>query len=901
MTEAIRDSTSYINPSILKLKNPKEIYSMFIPLGENSIINLVEIFRSRDDINIIDTDLYYTVTVKYQDYKISFYSRGIILVEKFSNIHNLERLISQIEETSAQIPALIKDLVTKYHLSLVEVYDDFISIPVHKSIIIDNFDMVSQNIEGGSRIDEKEPFLQELAKYPVVKNFIGEARSISHRHYEDVIIGINGAIIRSEDINVLLSYHEYVRSLHLFLAKYNLEIESAWNSLNDCDTLIDEFEEYLEKKEKYDIDDEETFFTEGRRNTLYKTKSYVFQGLKYGDNFIVLTQFIEDSIKFTKEKYAEDKEAERIKENSFHITKILQVLFDRTKHLKILSESFNARGTTLRSRLELYDSEIASEKIASLENGWTRSVTAEHELPELQIELDAVEVVNPEIHCSLYIPLGENGIIHLVDDFRRRDDVKILNTDLYYHVETKCDCHDYIFSFYSRGLITVSKKLDDSNLSTLIDKTESLTTEIPTHLKKLIPKYHLSLVEVLGEIKTLPIHKTIIINKYKDIPKSIETKEFLKAIAENPKVKSFIDIPRSIDSRTYEDVIIGTSGSILRSDDLETFISYHAYNRSLHLFLANYNDLIEHIWNDLNDCNNLVDEFEEYMQLEKRTRDIEKSAFISSEQREKLIETRFHVIHEIKNIDQFLVISIFIEKSIQFSIEKFTELLESGKIRKNAFHIRKVLRTLQDRAEHLKIVSESFISRSNTLVTRLGLYDAEMTFATQQRAEKVANLESSWKRTFTHGLEPVKVQVDSETVFIKNPGIVCSLYIPLGENGIIRLVDNFQSRDDLKIIDTDLYYHIDIEYRKYEISFYSRGLVTIKANFVDKLLLELIENSENIVQEIPNILKNLLTEYNLSLINILGDIKFIPVHKTILIGHFSQRDDPTFRLDKDKN
>ena len=96
------------------------------------------------------------------------------------------------------------------------------------------------------------------------------------------------------------------------------------------------------------------------------------------------------------------------------------------------------------------------------------------------------------------------------------------------------------------------------------------------------------------------------------------------------------------------------------------------------------------------------------------------------------------MIQGIKNINNFIVVTSFIEESIEFTIDKYSQVLESDGVKANSFHIRKVLRTLQDRAKHLKIVSENFATQGNTLVSRLDLYDSEIAFEIQQKIEKLA-------------------------------------------------------------------------------------------------------------------------------------------------------------------
>lgn len=502
-----------------------------------------------------------------------------------------------------------------------------------------------------------------------------------------------------------------------------------------------------------------------------------------------------------------------------------------------------------------------------------------------QSDLSQLPVSDPEVLCSLYIPLGENAIIQLVDDFQKREDTKVLTTDLYYHVEIECACHGYRFEFYSRGLVTVSSKFEKCKISELIHESKTLIQAIPSHLKQLITDYHLSLIEVLGEIKTLPIHTTIIISDFESV--QMDRKEFLKKLASSPQVNEFIGIPRSINSRPYEDVLIGTKGSILRSEDIEIFRSYHAYNRALHLFFTTYNRLTEHVWRELNECDELVNEFDAYLKLDDQSLSKVSNELLSTERRLKLSKTRFHVIHEIKNMDHFLTLTSFVENSIEFTIDKFNGLVNTQQIRENSFHIRKVLKTLEDRAQHLKIVSKGFISRARTLVTRLELYDAEITHDIQQRAEKIAFLENSWRRTYSFGLAPVEIQVAATEIYLQSPSIIYSLFIPLGENGIIRLVDRLKARKNLEIIGTDLYYHLNIRDGDLEISFYSRGLITVKADFKDIKLAQLFRESATLLTTIPTVLERLLTRYHRSLTEVLGNIEAVPIHKTIILGNFS--------------
>ncbi|MFW9929621.1 MAG: hypothetical protein ACFFD1_09535, partial [Candidatus Thorarchaeota archaeon] len=179
-----------------------------------------------------------------------------------------------------------------------------------------------------------------------------------------------------------------------------------------------------------------------------------------------------------------------------------------------------------------------------------------------------------------------------------------------------------------------------------------------------------------------------------------------------------------------------------RSEQFDVISSYHNYNRALHLFLEKYNLETEKVWNTLNDCEDLVLQFENFMsrdQNQKKSEKKQKEQLLLNEgTRKNLQKTRLFVINGIKNIENYIVLTKYIEDSIEFSIGKYTELLEEGVVKQNSFHIRRVLRTLKDRTEHLKIISESFTSRGENLMSRLELYDSEIAFETQQKIEKVA-------------------------------------------------------------------------------------------------------------------------------------------------------------------
>ncbi|MHA1984173.1 MAG: hypothetical protein ACW967_07440, partial [Candidatus Hodarchaeales archaeon] len=233
------------------INNPRKVFSLFIPLGENNIIQLVDNFRARNDITILETDLYYNIKIEFQDFIITFYSRGLVTFERESEAEKLAELISNVEEKAKQVPLIISSLLTEYQITLLSIFGGIGAIPVHKTIVIDKFDKIEceadfqkQQIDIRSLSEnDKDNLLEIIANNEIVLNFIGDPRSVDHRPHEDIIIGTKGSIVRSEDINELLSYHSYNRSLHLFLTKYNHEIENEWSYLNECDEMINKFEE----------------------------------------------------------------------------------------------------------------------------------------------------------------------------------------------------------------------------------------------------------------------------------------------------------------------------------------------------------------------------------------------------------------------------------------------------------------------------------------------------------------------------------------------------------------------------------------------------------------------------------------------------------------------------------
>ncbi len=108
-----------------------------------------------------------------------------------------------------------------------------------------------------------------------------------------------------------------------------------------------------------------------------------------------------------------------------------------------------------------------------------------------------------------------------------------------------------------------------------------------------------------------------------------------------------------------------------------------------------------------------------------------------SNRRKSLRVTRNAVIEGVKYTDSFIALVSFIEGSIEFTIDKFSAVLEEG-IQANSFHIRKVLRTLQDRAKHMKIVATSLQTQGNNVFSRLDFFDSEIAFDLAQKYQRIA-------------------------------------------------------------------------------------------------------------------------------------------------------------------
>lgn len=735
-----------IDMSAIRVSNPELVFSLYAPLGENALIQLNDLFQRRKDTQILETDLYYQLKIQYQEVAVKFYSRGLIKIIFLPEVDQLQLLIQKASELKPRIPAMLRDLLTAYHLALVG------PIPLEKTIHISIVHEGFQGVPPCGSETERQLMLAKLATDPIILKFLRTPRSVDCRAHEEIIIGTHGSIIHSDQIGILLSYHAYNRALHLFLRRYNILLEeNVWKKLKTSNELLDDFDDYLRKQYESNDSGRRQLFSEERRKKLAKTRSHVIHSIKDVDNFLVLAKFIDDSIDFTTERFTEVFDAEKVKENSFDIRKVLSILNDRAEHLKIVAESFATHGRTLLSRLELYTSEVATgaldsvqDKIVFLDNGTRRARPYELDRSSLSVDVNTVILKNPRILYSLFIPLGENGVIRLFSRLRTRDDVTITETDLYYYVQARYQ--GCTISFYSRGLVLIEVPSEGNFLGQLLKQADKWLPTVPSLLRELLTRFSLSLIQVLNEIEAIPIHKVIVGTRikipvedgsYSRLPDE-ERDEWLRAAAQHPETSRFIGDARSIDSRGYEDVIIGTRGSIIRSDELDILLSYHAYNRSLHLFIEEYNLIAERTWNMLESCDELVADFQAYVRREEEKSSRLKIGLFPSDIRKKLGKVRSQALSGIKDIDNFLVLTSFLEDSIDFTIERYIEEIEAGRVKPNSFHIRKVLRTLHDRAKHLKIVSETFVIRGRSLLDRIDLYDSEIAFDTQQKLEKIA-------------------------------------------------------------------------------------------------------------------------------------------------------------------
>ncbi|MHA2091961.1 MAG: hypothetical protein ACW98K_14000 [Candidatus Kariarchaeaceae archaeon] len=366
------------------------------------------------------------------------------------------------------------------------------------------------------------------------------------------------------------------------------------------------------------------------------------------------------------------------------------------------------------------------------------------------IDVSKILVEYPRIIFSTFVPLGENSIIQLVDNFRKNDEVTIEDADYYYFVKARYK--DVTYTLYSRGLITIEIETHGTHLNQLIKTANELAKTILENIDDLLDKYHMSLVEVIGDIEHLPMHKTIVVHNFSGPGFSYVSSlrdlteeeldsykdDLLEQISIHPKIKEFIGDTRSIDSKPHEDVIIGTEGSIVRSEDITHIISYHCYNRGLHLFLNRYNAILREVWSNLNIIDDELHEYGEMVTSPKSRFNF--ISMFSVDYHKQLGDIKTLVLNGVKNIDNFLIMTDFIEDSILFTDEKYETIRVLEGIRENEFHVRKTLGTLRDRGGHLKILSENLARRSDAIITRLDLYDSDIAFEIQQKIEKWAFL-----------------------------------------------------------------------------------------------------------------------------------------------------------------
>ncbi|MHA2273756.1 MAG: hypothetical protein ACXACI_18055, partial [Candidatus Hodarchaeales archaeon] len=271
----------------IQLINPELIFSIYIPLGENSIVQLNDQYYRREDVQILETDLYYQLKIQYDGLMVKFYSRGVIKIVVAPESDRLRELIQQAEDLRFKIPDIIKKLLTKYHLALVGTIP--LKKTVHASIVHEGF----QGMPSCESKAEKIHLLHALVANPAVARFIRTARSINCQGKEEdrsitesVIIGTHGSIIKSDQINTLISYHAFVRALHLFLRRYNILLEEiVWTRLSNSDNLIDELDEYIKNQQESDDVGRYHLFSSERRKKLAETRSAVVHSIKDVDNF----------------------------------------------------------------------------------------------------------------------------------------------------------------------------------------------------------------------------------------------------------------------------------------------------------------------------------------------------------------------------------------------------------------------------------------------------------------------------------------------------------------------------------------------------------------------------------------------------------------------------------------
>lgn len=357
-----------------------------------------------------------------------------------------------------------------------------------------------------------------------------------------------------------------------------------------------------------------------------------------------------------------------------------------------------------------------------------------------------IHVTEPVLLYALFLPLGENGIINLVDTFRSKK-LEILHTDLYYNVQIKHK--EAILTFYSKGLITVEFTSNAKNLDDAIDQIQSKSYTVASILKSLLNQFQLSLVEVFGDLSKYPIHQCLKVDGFQGKEFSYinslgnlseeeldEHKDnLLLKISNNAKVQVFLEHIRSVDSRPHEDIIIGTNGSIIRSDQLEKILSYHLFNRSLHLLLHRFREILEDTWNRLH-----TDELKLHSIHQEIRQKNGLFSSLTSNTHGEIGSLKSQIIIEGRHINSFLTLSKYIREAITDTQTKYIEQRNSGTILENSFHIRKVIQILKDRATHLIILSDSVIIKSQDLLTTLDLYDSEVVYRTHQKMEQLALL-----------------------------------------------------------------------------------------------------------------------------------------------------------------
>lgn len=354
------------------------------------------------------------------------------------------------------------------------------------------------------------------------------------------------------------------------------------------------------------------------------------------------------------------------------------------------------------------------------------------------IDVNTFKVKSPRVILSSFIPLGENGIIALVDRFHAKKKVKIDETDLYYYI--KCSVEGFTVEFFSKGLVSITKEVKEIRLGVILSVALAMKEDYRRILVSLLNKYQLSLIEVFGGLSQIPIHVTITFDDFDESSKFFDTtyqmneeltnQKVLDQISLDQKIKGFIGILRSKQSREYEDVLIGTNGSIIRSIQIEELLVYHAFTRSLHLFLTKFNSISEAIWNEVQEWGDILEDINHEFTREAQQASAFSSriyqVFTDSAASRRIRGVRSKIMSRINELEQIPILTEFIQDSLAFTREDYSEHRDKMLIYENAFHIRKTLNILADRTKHSSLISENLRARGKSLLSQLDVLSSEL-------------------------------------------------------------------------------------------------------------------------------------------------------------------------------